>query len=279
MNADLHCHSIVSDGLLTPEAVVQRAADNGVELLALTDHDEVGGIAAARAEAARLGVGFVAGVEVSVSFLDETVHIVGLGIDDTHPHLLAGLAQVRSGRDARAERIAAELDRAGIHGALEGARALAANPALVSRSHFARFIVSTGLMRNVAEVFRHYLAKGKPGYVAHEWAVLEEAISWIRGAGGVAVLAHPARYRLSAAQFEELLRRFDEAGGAAVEVSSGSHGPDDMRRWAHVARHWGFAASIGSDFHAPAESPVDLGAAHPLPPDLTPVWQLLECAL
>ena len=175
--------------------------------------------------------------------------------------------------------IAEELERHGIHGAWEGAMRLAKNPALVSRAHFARHIVSLGLMRSVSEVFQYYLAKGKPGYVAHEWAVLEEAISWIRGAGGVAVLAHPARYRLSAAQFEELLRRFDEAGGAAVEVSSGSHGPDDMRRWAHVARHWGFAASIGSDFHAPAESPVDLGAAHPLPPDLTPVWQLLECAL
>ncbi len=275
MNADLHCHSIVSDGLLTPAAVVQRAADNGVELLALTDHDEVGGIAAARAEAARLGVGFVAGVEVSVSFQGETVHVVGLGIDDTQPQLLAGLAQVRSGRDARAVRIAAELDRAGIHGALEGARALAANPALVSRSHFARFIVSTGLMRNVAEVFRHYLAKGKPGYVPHTWATLAEAVDWIHAAGGLAVVAHPARYRYSGEQFEQLFDEFQALGGEAVEVVSGSHDEDDVRHYATVARRRGLLASRASDFHGPLESPVDLGHCVPLPPDLVPVWTRL----
>ena len=279
MKVDLHCHSLVSDGVLDPAEVVRRAAANGVALLSLTDHDETAGCAAAEAEARAWGISFVPGVEISVSFADETIHVVGLGVDPDDAALSEGLQRVRSGRDARARRIAEELERHGIHGAWEGAMRLAKNPALVSRAHVARHIVSLGLMRSVSEVFQYYLAKGKPGYVAHEWAVLEEAISWIRGAGGVAVLAHPARYRLSAAQFEELLRRFDEAGGAAVEVSSGSHGPDDMRRWAHVARHWGFAASIGSDFHAPAESPVDLGAAHPLPPDLTPVWQLLECAL
>ena len=279
MKVDLHCHSLVSDGVLDPAEVVRHAAANGVALLSLTDHDETAGCAAAEAEARAWGISFVPGVEISVSFADETIHVVGLGVDPDDAALSEGLQRVRSGRDARARRIAEELERHGIHGAWEGAMRLAKNPALVSRAHFARHIVSLGLMRSVSEVFQYYLAKGKPGYVAHEWAVLEEAISWIRGAGGVAVLAHPARYRLSAAQFEELLRRFDEAGGAAVEVSSGAHGPDDMRRWAHVARHWGFAASIVSDFHAPAESPVDLGAAHPLPPDLTPVWQLLECAL
>lgn len=279
MNVDLHCHSLVSDGVLTPAEVVHRAAANGVTLLSLTDHDETAGCASAEAEARVWGISFVPGVEISVSFADETIHVVGLGVDPDDAALREGLQRVRSGRDARARRIAEELERHGIHGAWEGALRLAKNPALVSRAHFARYLVLLGLMRSVSEVFQYYLAKGKPGYVAHEWAVLEEAISWIRGAGGVAVLAHPARYRLSAAQFEELLRRFDEAGGAAVEVSSGSHGPDDVRRWAHVARHWGFAASLGSDFHAPDESPVDLGAAPALPPDLTPVWQLLECAL
>ncbi|MBI5781072.1 MAG: PHP domain-containing protein [Rhodocyclales bacterium] len=279
MNVDLHCHSLVSDGVLTPAEVVRRAAANGVTLLSLTDHDETAGCASAEAEARVWGISFVPGVEISVSFADETIHVVGLGVDPDDAALSEGLQRVRSGRDARARRIAEELERCGIHGAWEGALRLAKNPALVSRAHFARYLVSLGLMRSVSEVFQYYLARGKPGYVAHEWAVLEEAISWIRGAGGVAVLAHPARYRLSAAQFEELLRRFDEAGGAAVEVSSGSHGPDDVRRWAHVARHWGFAASLGSDFHAPDESPVDLGAAPALPPDLTPVWQLLECAL
>jgi len=279
MKVDLHCHSLVSDGVLAPAEVVRRAAANGVTLLSLTDHDETDGCAPAEAEARAWGISFVPGVEISVSFAGETIHLLGLGIDPNDAALCEGLQRVRSGRDARARRIAEELERHGIHGAWEGALHFAKNPALVSRAHFARYIVSLGLMRSVSEVFQYYLAKGKPGYVEHEWAVLEEALAWIRGAGGVAALAHPARYRLSAAQFEVLLRRFDEGGGAAIEVSSGSHGPDDMRRWAHVARQWGFAASMGSDFHAPEESAVDLGAAHPLPPDLTPVWQLLECAL
>ncbi|MDD2408656.1 MAG: PHP domain-containing protein [Tepidiphilus sp.] len=279
MKVDLHCHSLVSDGVLAPAEVVRRAAANGVTLLSLTDHDEIAGCASAEVEARVWGISFVPGVEISVSFADETIHVLGLGVDPGDPALGEGLQRVRSGRDARAKRIAEELERHGIHGAWEGALRFAKNPALVSRAHFARYIVSLGLMRSVSEVFQYYLAKGKPGYVEHEWAVLEEALAWIHRAGGVAVLAHPARYRLSAAQFAELLRRFDEAGGTAIEVSSGSHGPDDMRRWAHVARQWGFAASMGSDFHAPEESAVDLGAAPPLPPDLTPVWQLLECAL
>ena len=186
MKVDLHCHSLVSDGVLDPAEVVRRAAANGVALLSLTDHDETAGCAAAEAEARAWGISFVPGVEISVSFADETIHVVGLGVDPDDAALSEGLQRVRSGRDARARRIAEELERHGIHGAWEGAMRLAKNPALVSRAHFARHIVSLGLMRSVSEVFQYYLAKGKPGYVAHEWAVLEEAISWIRGAGGVA---------------------------------------------------------------------------------------------
>ncbi|WP_341644508.1 3',5'-nucleoside bisphosphate phosphatase [Thauera sp. SDU_THAU2] len=272
LNADLHCHSTVSDGWLEPAEVVARAKANGVELLALTDHDELGGLGIAAATAAELGLRFVPGVEISVSFADETIHVVGLGIDPQEPGIVAGLQQIRSGRDARAARIGEALAAAGIHGALEGARRFARNPALVSRAHFARHLVASGVMPDVKTVFDHYLVRGKPGFVDHEWASLEDAVGWIRGAGGVAVVAHPARYRLSNADMERLLDRFAAAGGEAIEVVSGAHSEDEMRRFATVARRRCLLASRASDFHGENESPVDLGRCNPLPPDLTPVW-------
>ncbi len=276
MNADLHCHSIVSDGWLTPAELVRRAAANGVTMLALTDHDEVGGLDEALATAAECGITLVPGVEISVSFHEETVHVVGLGIDHRHSELVAGLAQVRRGRSERAARIGLALDRVGIHGALEGARRYARNPELVGRAHFARFIVETGLMPDVATVFRYYLARGKPGFVEHQWARLEEAVSWIRAAGGVAVIAHPGRYRLSSARMDELFDRFAACGGEAVEVVSGSHDEAETGRFAHLARKRGLLASRASDFHGEQESAVDLGRCAPLPPDLVPVWSRLE---
>lgn len=275
MNADLHCHSTVSDGWLDPEALVRRAAANGVEMLALTDHDEVGGLDAAAAVAAELGLRFVNGVEISVSFAGETIHIVGLGVDHRHPALIEGLRQVRSGRDERAQRISAALEKVGIRDALAGARRFARNPDLVSRAHFARHMVASGLMPDVRTVFDHYLVRGKPGFVEHEWASLEEAVGWIRAARGIAVVAHPARYRLSAADLETLFDRFVAAGGEAVEVVSGAHSEDEMRRFATVARRRGLLASRASDFHGENESPVDLGRCNPLPADLIPVWSRL----
>ncbi|MBR0564846.1 PHP domain-containing protein [Azoarcus sp. L1K30] len=275
MNADLHCHSTVSDGWLDPEAVVRRAAANGVELLALTDHDEIGGLEQASRVAAELGVRFVDGVEISTSFCGETIHIVGLGFDRTHPVLIAGLRQVRSGRDARALRISAALEMVGIHDALAGARQFARNPALVSRAHFARHLVAAGIMPDVRTVFDHYLVRGKPGFVEHEWASIEEATGWICAAGGIAVIAHPARYRLSSANLALLFDRFIAAGGEGVEVVSGAHSEDEMRRFATIARQRGLLASRASDFHGEQESPVDLGCCNPLPSDLTPVWSRL----
>ncbi|WP_199917064.1 3',5'-nucleoside bisphosphate phosphatase [Parazoarcus communis] len=275
MNADLHCHSTVSDGWLEPEAVVRRAAANGVELLALTDHDELGGLDEAARVARELGLRFVNGVEISVSFAGETIHIVGLGFDHRHPALIEGLKQVRSGRDARAKRISEALEKVGIRDALGGARQFARNPELVSRAHFARFLVASGVMPDVKTVFEHYLVRGKPGFVEHEWASLEEAVGWIREAGGIAVIAHPARYRLSTAALEELFDRFGAAGGEAVEVVSGAHSEDEMRRFASIARRRNLLASRASDFHGEGESPVDLGRCNPLPPDLTPVWSRL----
>lgn len=276
LNADLHCHSTVSDGLLTPTQLIQRAKANGVDLLALTDHDELDGLPEARASAVEAGLRFVNGVEVSISWGDDqTVHIVGLGIDDAHSPLAEGLARVRGGRDSRAQRMAAELDKVGIHGAYEGALKHAGNPALISRSHFARYIVELGRAPDVKSVFDYWLAKGKPGYVSHPWAELEDALAWIHGAGGVAVIAHPGRYRLSRAELHGLFARFKDLGGRGIEVISGSHSDDEVREFSHVARQYGFLASRASDFHGPGESYMDLGRMAPLPDDLTPVWSVL----
>jgi len=275
-NADLHCHSTFSDGLLTPTEVVRRAHANGVDLLALTDHDEVGGLAEARAVADELGLKFINGVEISVSWGDDTtLHIIALNIDPSHPDLLAGLAQVRSGRDARAAQMSEELDKVGIHGAHQGALRYVGNPALVGRSHFARYIVEMGHAKDVKTVFEHWLAKGKPGYVAHAWATLAQALGWIRAAGGVAVLAHPGRYRLSNKELRRLLTEFRALGGGGIEVLSGSHSDEDTREFARYAREFGFLASRASDFHGPGESRIDLGKLPQLPDDLTPVWRKL----
>lgn len=275
INADLHCHSTVSDGWLDPEDVVLRALANGVDLLALTDHDELGGIDAAARVASAHGLRFVAGVEISVSFAGETIHIVGLGVDHRHPVLVDGLAQLRAGRDVRAKRIGEALERVGIRDALAGAHRFARNPALVSRAHFARHLVAAGVMPDVKTVFDHYLVRGKPGFVDHAWARLEDAVGWIRAAGGIAVVAHPARYRLSGADLERLFDCFIAAGGEAVEVVSGAHTEDEMRRFASLARRRGLLASRASDFHGAAESAVDLGCCNPLPADLQPVWSRL----
>jgi len=275
LNADLHCHSTASDGTLPPAEVVRRAHANGVDLLALTDHDELLGIADAAAEAADIGLRFVPGVEISVSWLDQTLHIVGLGVDPANQALISGLAQVRGGRDGRAMRIGDELARIGIHGAFEGALRYVGNPALVSRAHFARYLVEIGVARNVHDVFLHYLARGKPGYVEHVWATLEDAVGWIKGAGGLAVIAHPGRYRLSCAEMNMLFEQFRDLGGEAVEVSCGAHDGGQLLAFARMARKYGLLASRASDFHGPEDSPIDLGRASPLPPDLTPVWTRL----
>ncbi len=271
-NPDLHCHSTTSDGLLVPAAVVARAAANGVDLLALTDHDELGGLAEARAAALEAGVDFVNGVEISVSWGDHTLHVVGLAIDPSNVEIVEGLALVRAGRDLRAVRMGEALAAIGIRGAYEGALKYVGNPALVSRSHFARYLVEIGIAREVRQVFDHYLVRGKPGYVDHVWASLEDALRWIHRAGGVAVVAHPGRYRLSRTALDEVFQCFKDLGGEAIEVVSGSHGREAVLEYARVARRYGFLASRASDFHGPGESMTDVGRADVLPEDLIPVW-------
>ncbi|MBN8557660.1 MAG: PHP domain-containing protein [Burkholderiales bacterium] len=274
-NADLHCHSVVSDGTLTPEQLAARARANGVDLWSLTDHDEIGGqqraLEAARAE----GLRYLTGVEVSVTFADETVHIVGLGFDHTDPRMAEGLADTRDGRGPRAIEMGEQLAKVGIPGAYEGALKYVGNPRLISRTHFARFLVETGVCRDTAEVFRRFLVEGKPGYVPHRWARLGDAVRWITQAGGVAVVAHPARYNFSATAQYALFSEFKQHGGQGVEVVTGSHSAAEALRYAELAREFGLAASRGSDFHSPDESHVDLGRLAPLPADLTPVWALL----
>jgi hypothetical protein len=272
MNFDLHSHSTVSDGTLSPEELVRRAAAQGVDVLALTDHDEIAGLARAHAAADEAGIGLVNGVEVSVTWGDVTIHVVGLGVDAADETLHQGLARTRSSRHVRAAKIAAELDAAGISGSLEGALAHAGNADLVSRTHFARFLVDRGLAPNVGAVFQRYLARGKPGYVPHRWAELAEAVSWIRGAGGRAVVAHPGRYALSRRELWQFFGEFRDSGGEGVEVVTGSHTRDQYGQFAGVAREFGFLASRGSDFHAPDEGGFDLGGIPALPDDLKPVW-------
>ncbi len=275
LNADLHCHSVVSDGTLTPEVLATRARGNGVDLWALTDHDEIGGIERARAAAHAQGMAFLSGVEISVSFASETVHIVGLGFDDSDPRIAQGLAATRGGRDTRAMEMAEQLAQVGIAGAYEGALKYVGNPALISRTHFARFLVEAGVCKETSEVFRKYLTEGKPGFVPHRWANLGDAVHWITQAGGVAIIAHPARYRLTANEEFALFSEFKEHGGQGVEVVTGSHSVAEYATYAAMAREFGLAASRGSDFHGPDESHTDLGKLPALPSGLTPVWELL----
>ena len=272
LKVDLHCHSNVSDGVLAPAAVAAYARKSGVDVWALTDHDEVGGIKAARAAAGELGMRFVPGVEISVTWAGETVHIVGLHVDEDNLELVQGLAATRGGRDARGREIAVQLEQAGIPGAYEGALKYVGNPDLMSRTHFARYLVEIGACATTADVFRKYLTEGKPGYVPHRWASLEQAVAWIRGAGGIPVIAHPGRYKFSDMAEGVLFDEFRQLGGNAIEVVTGSHTPDQYETYAEVARRYGFLASRGTDFHAPGESRVEFALLPPLPAGVTPVW-------
>ena len=273
VRADLHSHSIYSDGTMAPGDVARRAAEQGVELYALTDHDEVSGLAEASAAASACALAFVPGVEVSVTWGTTTVHVVGLGVNGDDADLRDRLAHVRSGRTRRAQEIGASLAAAGICGAFEGALRHAENPKMIGRTHFARFLVEQGVCRDVREVFKRYLIEGKPGYVPHRWATLAEAVDMISAAGGVAVLAHPARYRLDELALRALIEEFRDVGGTALEVVTSNHTPEDVRRFTQLALEFGFEASSGSDFHGVGESAnVELGRVAKLSPALTPVW-------
>ena len=271
-NFDLHNHSTSSDGLLSPSQLMELGARQGVQAMALTDHDTVDGLEEAAQAAGRLGIGFVNGVEISVSWGETTVHVVGLAFDPDSAVLAQGLRSIRDGRLGRAQRMAEALGKLGIPGTLDAALALAGDEKRLSRTHFARHLAESGAVRDAQQAFDKYLGKGKPAFVQHRWASLEDAMSWILGAGGVAVLAHPGRYGLKPLGRATLLDEFRRLGGEAIEVVTGSHRPEEYATWRRVAEEYGFLASRGSDFHGPGESPVMPGGLPPLPSSLVPVW-------
>lgn len=276
-SVDLHFHSTCSDGALSAQDVIQRAVQRQATLLALTDHDCTAGLAEARAMAQAMGVGFLNGVEISVTWKGQhTIHIVGLGIDPEHPVMVAGLQSIRKHRIDRAQQMAEQLANNGIYGALEGAVALCNNIEMIGRMHFARFLVNAGYVKDVRAVFRQFLTPGKPGYVEHTWATLTDAVAWIRTAGGAAIIAHPGRYRLSSNALDQLVQDFKVAGGEAIEVVSGSHSADDMHKCALLAQRYALWSSVGSDFHAPDEGRGEVGYTTDLPLTCYPILDKLE---
>jgi predicted metal-dependent phosphoesterase TrpH len=266
---------VVSDGTLTPEQLAARAKANGVELWALTDHDEVGGQDRALAAAQANGMKYLTGVEISITFANKTVHIVGLGFDAHDEQLKQGLHQTRGGRGERAKEMSDGLAKVGIHGAYEGALKYAGNHELISRTHFARFLVETGACQDTNEVFRRFLTEGNPGFVPHRWASLKDAVQWIVQAKGMAVIAHPARYGFTPNEEFALFTEFKNHGGQGVEVVTGSHSVPEYVTYADMAKEFDLFASRGSDFHSPTESRIDLGTLPWLPGQLTPVWEAL----
>ena len=280
-NFDLHNHSIASDGLLTSSALIALAVNNGCDALALTDHDTTAGLVEAQKAADELNLRFIPGVEISVSWTPNadakstTLHIVGLGFDAENPVLAAGLNGIREGRTARAKLMGDDFARIGMHGMFEAAYEFAENKSMIGRTHFARALVARGAVNEVGKAFNRYLTPGRPGFVAHRWASLGDALAWIMAAGGVAVMAHPGRYKLQKAEMTQLLGEFKDLGGRSIEVMTGSHSPPQFREYALRAKEFGFLASRGADYHGPGESHYEPGQVPLLPDDLTPVWSVL----
>jgi predicted metal-dependent phosphoesterase TrpH len=268
---DLHSHSTASDGSLRPRELLQRAKSQNVDVLALTDHDNTAGLEEAEQAARDVGVKLVSGVEVSVTWNGTTVHVLGLAIRPQNDALQRGLRKLREFRDWRGEEISRRLAKAGIQGALEGAKQYASG-ALISRTHFARFLVAQGHAKDLRDVFKKYLVHNKPGHVPGQWTDLESAVHWIHEAGGMAVIAHPVRYKLTATRLRQLLGEFKECGGEGLEVVSSSHSLDECRSMAVQAKNFNFYATCGSDYHGPEHAWVELGKIPPLPVGCTPIW-------
>jgi len=268
---DLHTHTTASDGSLSPIELVAHASECGTDVLAVTDHDITDGISEAIVAANDAQITFVPGIEISVTWLHQTIHVVGLHIDPDNVELQSGIKKLQDYRNERAEKISLKLEKAGIPGALEAAKRLAKGK-IISRTHFAHFLVEQGLAPSMKQVFKKYLVRNKPGYVSDEWADLEDAVAWIRAAGGLAVIAHPARYQLSANKMRQMLGAFRDCGGVAIEVVSGSHGASDIQRFTHVAEYFGLYASRGSDYHGKETAYADPRRLPALPEDCRPIW-------
>ena len=269
---DLHSHSSASDGTFSPTELVQYAQQNGVNVLALTDHDITTGIQEAKQAASALDLTVIAGVEISVIWRKQTLHILGLNIDTDNSQLQLGLSNIRQSRVERAEEIGRRLAKAGIEGTYAAAQAIS-NGDNVTRTHFAKILIERGCAKDMKQVFKRFMVKGKPGFVAGEWAEMEHALSWIKNAGGISVIAHPARYRLSATKMRLMIEDFMAVGGDGIEVISGSHSTLEAANIAGLARRYNLLASRGSDFHDPAIPYINMQTLPPLPSDLTPVWE------
>ena len=272
LNYDLHTHSTMSDGTLSPAKLIEYAVKQQIDVLALTDHDTTDGVAEAQSVASQSGVTVIPGVEISVTWNRRTIHIVGLNINPGHTGLQEGLAALRSFRDRRAEEIGRRLEKAGISGAYKAAREHAGGSS-IGRTHFARFLVEQGYATDMRDVFKHFLIKRKPGHTGGEWAALDQAVGWIHAAGGQAIIAHPARYRLSATRLRRLISEFIECGGEGLEVVSGSYSRNDCFAMALQAQRFGLKASCGSDYHGPENPWIDLGKIAPFPPGCKPIWK------
>lgn len=268
---DLHCHSTASDGALTPEDLVARAAEQGVSHLALTDHDTIAGLAQARARGQELGLSLITGVELSCVWRSHTIHVVGLDFDEADSAFLEALAQQNENRWQRARLIADKLARLKVDGLLEKATALAGGD-VPGRPHFAQVLVNAEVVPKTAHAFKRYLGSGKPGDVKACWPELSEVVQWITDAGGIAVLAHPRKYRLTATRLRELTADFRRAGGRAIEVSVSGQSSGDLGFVAELARRERLLASQGSDFHFPGAPWCELGRIMKMPEGLEPVW-------
>ena len=269
--ADLHCHSTASDGTLPPAEVVARAAGNEVDILALTDHDTTAGLDEAYRCAEENNIRLIAGIELSATWQGKLLHIVGLDIDPEHPPLKRGIQVLKDLREERAIEMGRRLAKAGYHNTYENARRLAGD-GNVTRTHFARHLIEAGVAKDFTDVFQRFLVPNKPGYYRVDWSTMEDAVTWITGAGGIAVVAHPLRYKLTASWLNRVLTAFKEAGGEGIEVICGRNTPDDNAGSALFARKHGLLASQGSDFHEPGKW-VELGRLARLPDNLEPVWR------
>ena len=267
---DLHCHSNLSDGSLTPSEVVARAVENGVKTLAITDHDESGAFNLVRDEAVALGLHLIPGVEISTHWHGYDIHLIGLGFDPDHQGLQEGLAGIRQVRQGRAETIAHKLAACNIPGALEGAKAYGTG--LIGRLHFARFLVDGGYCLSVQDAFSKYLGKDKRAYAPIDWVPISQAIGWLHDAGGLAVIAHPLRYKMKTKKLRQFIKDFKKLGGDGVEVLTSNIRADSVILMRDMVNKSELYASVGSDFHGPHMPWAELGRLVDLPESCTPIW-------
>jgi len=270
---DLHCHSTASDGTLSPTEVVERAQQQGVTSLALTDHDTINGQAEAAEAARKNNINFIPGIEISTTWENKCFHIVGLNIDPENQSLISNISQLQELRTERAKKIAYKLEKRRVPNAYEAVVKMAKG-GMITRAHFANFLLENNYVNTNQQAFDRYLGKGKTAFVSTVWADLHETVGWINQAGGTAVVAHPLRYKLTASWMRRFLSAFKEVGGQGIEVITGRSSAEEIRKSLAFANQFQLSASVGSDFHTPANQWVELGRLAPLPENTQAVWEL-----